>query len=141
SPVEYRATRTPDRASGRHASAPPFRAGLPGSTAAASWATWLSATRVPARGARCRQRAPGEARHHHVATSEISFLHVWVAPERYLQQARLHPRGVHRVHLLGGVPLPGKERSQGVGYREDEEEQVAEGNDVRGLGTVCTVLP
>ena len=33
--------------------------------------------------------------------SEVAGLHVRVAPERYLKETRLDPRGVHALDLLG----------------------------------------
>ena len=59
-----------------------------------------------------------------------------MAPERHLQETRLHPGGVHLLDVLGRVSLLREERLERERHREDQKEQVAERHDP---GRCCTV--
>ena len=71
--------------------------------------------------------------------SEVPVCHIRMAPQRHLQEARLDPRDVHFLDVLGGVPLLGEERLERKRHGEDQQEQVAEGHDLgrgRAVGAV-----
>jgi hypothetical protein len=74
------------------------------------------------------------------AASEVPALHVRMAPQCHLEQAGLHPRRVHLLHLLGGVPLPGEEGLEREGDGEHQGREVAERYNVGRGGGIGSVL-
>ncbi len=63
-----------------------------------------------------------------------------MAPQGELEEARLHPRCVHLLDILGRVALLPEERAKRERHGEDEREKVAEGHDRRRAGLIGLVL-
>ncbi|HSW65083.1 MAG TPA: hypothetical protein VLH56_17515 [Dissulfurispiraceae bacterium] len=62
-----------------------------------------------------------------------------MAPQRHLQEARLEPRGVHFLDVLGGVSLLLEEGLERKRHGKDQQEQIPEGHDFgrgRAVGAV-----
>lgn len=78
-------------------------------------------------------------------SSEVSVFHVGVAPQGHLQEARLDPRGVHLLNLVGGMSLLREEGFQRERDREDECEEVPKRHVIRrgcavGAVFLCAVV-